>query len=496
MDTFIEKIQKRLQTMSEKEKDAWIISQAKISPEWRQEDFYKSICGVKKIIDMPERQEIDDFCEKVRNGEIAVQYETHYVEFDDYGYFHDDWEHEFHDPAHAMTFLTSIVRGCHDLVVLEEYAQAYEVLDEVLGLKFAIEDHPDTDDTCADEFLELHRAVREGILFIDEDRLLTDYVAACRNVEKDMDITAEKIVSALEMDIFKNCKLCDCISISHGEPLLTAIKKTLDKNLVRAETQFSKKYSKDKYYLGQYADQDHIKQLKSLIDYFAGIGKEEPKESFLRGTWSQIKSLLKRLSYEPYIDDQFEIEEIWNIVEALIRRGGFEKEAWEVKAEILREIYENDYFDYYGVSDPMHDLAGAICCNREENLKRAKLMMNAGRGYLGSAAAKLYRELGEEERCVEYFENHLGKEEEPYEIVMDYYKDRNRDKAVETAELAIAKCKKDQTPFIIFLMKDAKEKGDEKRFQKLWQSAHRRRAVDSRKVEEIFSQTENSGLNL
>ncbi len=62
MDNFIKKIQKQLQIMSEKEKDAWIISQAKISPEWQQEDFYKSICGMKKVIDMPERREIDDFC--------------------------------------------------------------------------------------------------------------------------------------------------------------------------------------------------------------------------------------------------------------------------------------------------------------------------------------------------------------------------------------------------------------------------------------------------
>ncbi len=49
---------------------------------------------------------------------------------------------------------------------------------------------------------------------------------------------------------------------------------------------------------------------------------------------------------------------------------------------------------------------------------------------------------------------------------------------------------------IIFLLKNAKEKGDEKRFQKLWQSAHKRKAVNLTKMEEIFSQIENSGLNL
>lgn len=487
MDHFIEKIQKQLQTMSEKEKDAWIISQAKISPEWRQEDFYKSICGVKKVIAMPERQEIEDFCEKVRNGEIAVEYETHYVEFDDYGHFHDDWEHEFHDPAHAMMFLSSIVRGCHDLVVLGEYAQVYEILDEVLGLEFAIEDHPDTDDTCKDEFLDLRRAVREGILPIDTDRVLADYITACRNAENNAEIAADKIVSALEMDLFRDCKLRDCISIGSEEPLLALIKKVLQESLARAEAQYSKKYSKNKYYLGQYEDQEYLKRMKSLIDYFAGIGKEKPKESFLRGTWSQIQSLLNRLSYEPYIDDQYEIEEIWNIVAALIKRGGFEKEEWGVKAEILKEIYENDFFDYYGVSDPMQDLAGVICSTREENLRRARIMMDAGGEYLGADAAKLYRELGEEEKCVEYFESHLAKKEEPYEIVMNYYEKTDHNRAVEIARPAIEKCKENQTPFFIFLLQDAKNKGDEAGFKKLWVSAHRRRAVNASEVDAIFS---------
>ena len=138
MDHFIDKIQKRLKLMSEKEKDEWIISQAKITPEWKQEDIYKSICGTKKVINMPERTEIDEFCEKVKDGDIVVEYETHYVEFDDYGHFHDDWEHDFHDPSGAMIFLSSVFHGCHDLVILEEYEQALEILDELMGMQFTI----------------------------------------------------------------------------------------------------------------------------------------------------------------------------------------------------------------------------------------------------------------------------------------------------------------------------------------------------------------------
>ena len=151
MDEFYKKIQEQLNCMTEAEKDSWILSQAKILPTWKQEDFYKSICGTKKVINMPERDEIIAFCEKVRNGDISVVYETHYVEFDDYGHFHDDWEHDFYDPKHAMSFISSVIKGCHDLIVLEEYEDAFRILDDIIGLRFAIIDHPDTDDTCEDE---------------------------------------------------------------------------------------------------------------------------------------------------------------------------------------------------------------------------------------------------------------------------------------------------------------------------------------------------------
>ena len=488
MDSFFDKIQKQIKRMTESEKDAWILSQVKILPEWKQEDFYKSICGTKKVIDMPERGRIADFCKKVRNGDIVVEYETHYVEFDDYGHFHDDWEHDFYDPDNAMSFISLVFRGCHNLIVLEEFEMALEIMDEMLGLEFSIEDHPDTDDCCEDEFMDLDMAVCEGLLFVDRGELLRDYIAACRNTVQDSKTAAAKIVSVLEMALFEDCRLDRCITITDKDPLLDDIKKRLEENLEKLKGESAEKSKKDGYYHGEYRDREHIRHMQTMMEYFKSAEKTEkiPEKSFLRGTWSQIKDLIMQLMDEPYIDDQLQIGEIWNITEALIRRGRFDKEPWEVKAHILEEIYENDYYDYYGIYDPMKDLANAICTNREENLKRAEIMMNAGNGYLGAYAAKLYRELGEVDKCAEYFEKHLGKEEEPYEILLDYYKDRNHEKAVEIAELAIQKCKKDQTPFFIFLLQDAKDRGDEAAFKKLMQSVHRRRAVRSAEVDKIF----------
>ena len=489
MESFYSKIQKQLKRMTEQEKDAWILSQAKILPEWEQEGFYKSICGTKKVIHMSEPSEIDEFCRKVKNGDIHVEYEAHYVEFDDFGHFHDDWEQDFHDPDHAMPFLSSVFHGCHDLIVLEEYSQALEVLDKVMTLEFAIVDHPDTDDTCEDESMSLDMAVHEGLLSINRANLLDDYLLACRNAVADKKKAAKKITAALERELFKDSKVYSRVEMTEKDPLLDEIKKNLADDLRNCENEVAKKQSKDEYYRGIYQDEQRIRHIHALIEFFGKIGKKEkkPEKSFLRGTWEQIMNLIKDLSYEPYIDDQFQIEEIWKIVEALLKRGGFEKEPWEVKEHILQEIYENDYYDYYSVCDPMRDLANAICSGKEENLKRAAIMMNAGGGYLGAEAAKLYRELGEEDKCAEYFENHLGKEEEPYSILVDYYKNRNHEKAVEIANLAIQKCQKDQTSFFLFLLQDAQDRGDEAVFKKLMQSAHRRKAVRSAEIDEKFS---------
>ena len=83
--------------------------------------------------------------------------------------------------------------------------------------------------------------------------------------------------------------------------------------------------------------------------------------------------------------------------------------------------------------------------------------------------------------------NHLGREEEPYEILVDYYKDRDHEKALEIASIAIQKCQKDQTSFFVFLLQAAKDRKDEAAFKKLMQSAHKRRAVKSSVVDELFS---------
>lgn len=182
MDSFYEKIQKQLKKMTEQEKDAWILSQAKILPEW---------------------------------------------------------EHDFYDPDHAMTFLSSVFHSCHDLIVLEEYSQALEILDKVITLEFAIVDHPDTDDTCEDEYMSLDMAAHEGLISIHRDKLLADYILACKNAVSNKKLAAEKIAAALEMELFEDSKASSWAGITETDPLLDEIKKKLAEDLRRFEDEYT-----------------------------------------------------------------------------------------------------------------------------------------------------------------------------------------------------------------------------------------------------------------
>lgn len=66
--------------------------------------------------------------------------------------------------------------------------------------------------------------------------------------------------------------------------------------------------------------------------------------------------------------------------------------------------------------------------------------------------------------------------------VINYFKDRDTDKAIEIAELGMKKCKDDQTEIIIFLIQCARGKGDRDKETRLLKSAKARRAVELPRV--------------
>lgn len=233
-----------------------------------------------------------------------------------------------------------------------------------------------------------------------------------------------------------------------------------------------------------------LEQKKGVLrDFQEMVDAEEskPEGSYLEQKWKEIEDLLYDLSREPYIDDQLEIDVIWNICEELIKGGHLREEEWEVRERIIQKITDNEYFDQFGVSDPMMDLIRELPQNREEKLKTAEIMWN-GSGFMKKDGAKLFRELGEAGRYIQYLETHLGDEPERYMEVVRFYEKSDPGKAEKIAELAREKCRStyrtDLTEIYTFLVRRAYEAGDIDRLCSLFDSARRRWAVDSGRLKE------------
>lgn len=234
-----------------------------------------------------------------------------------------------------------------------------------------------------------------------------------------------------------------------------------------------------------------LREKENLIKNLQEIIVQErnaPKKSPLEVAWTDIQRNIKKLSHYSYVDDQLEIDMIWETCENLIKSGELKNESWSSRERVLKEIILNEFFDYYGVSDPMNDLMEALCVTKEEKLLCAALIEHIGSDYMRKYGAKIYKEYGKAEKYYDYLEQHLSDAAAPYLELIEHYKASNADKAVEIAEYGLKKCKKDQTELLLYLLQHARETGDEVKIAKLIRSAKLRRAVNYDKVLEQFDQ--------
>ena len=229
---------------------------------------------------------------------------------------------------------------------------------------------------------------------------------------------------------------------------------------------------------------------KYLMQYLGKIIEEEENtpKTYLEENWAEIKRLIKIIDLTPYIDDQIELAEIWGLCEEMIGSGELSEEDWSVREKILYEIIEEEYFDHYGLSDPIRDLRHALILTKEEELLYADMVFERGSGYMKKEAAKIYLKNGKPEQYYAYREKCLGKDGSVYWELIDYYKDFDSEKAFELAELAMKKSRENLTEIVIFLLQDAKEKDDHIKYKKLMKSAKLRQSVNYSVVLEIMGE--------
>lgn len=235
---------------------------------------------------------------------------------------------------------------------------------------------------------------------------------------------------------------------------------------------------------------------EQLLKELEEITEEErklPEKSELEEAWEDIRRDIFSLSCEPYIDDQWELEDVYEICERSAKGGKLPDEKWNVRAAILLEIIKNNTFSDYSLEEPMEMLMDAMFTTPEDCRKAGALIDEYGNQYMWRYSAELYKKAGDLQRYYDYLEDHLDNSAElqkDYLLLIRYYRSFDEEKAKELADQGLKKLKRDTTDLMIYLMQWAYENNDEKRFKNLLRRAKRRNGVNDRRVKEYLATLE------
>lgn len=492
---FIQKITEQLNRMSEEQKDQWILDRAKLCKESGRQGFLQSLTGEKRVPYMPGREEIEEFCRKVEDGDIYVEYETHYYEFDDDGRYMDDWMSWHNDPFSAMSFWSSIFRGCHDLLVLGEYRMAADILDRVCRLKFEVVEAQDSDEygEKPEGPFTLADAVSEDMLSMELVEIGMDWVRAVigRAAERGDSAPAREIVDLLENPVCENIHPHmlpedEFLEEKISAGLLEQMEDILEGEIREDERIFREKYADIGYSHEKIVFMEALTRKKEILLSIRLMCRKEIREgkeelSFV-SQWKLLNALYELLSGRYATEKQWEAGEMKSICESLLKRDDLDREDWELRKKVLSDIVRHRFYEKAGCKEPMDELAERLWDVREEALVYADMLEQSGN--YGKEAALLYHQYGREDKYISYLEAHLGKVGKVYAELTDcYHKQGKIDKARDTAILGLQQCRDDLTDLFIWLLTDARSRGDMDGYKKLYASAKRRQGADINKID-------------
>lgn len=75
-------------------------------------------------------------------------------------------------------------------MILQEYQEAAEIFDQILKLKFLIEDDLESEDVCDEDYMDLYLANSEGLISIDKDKFLENYIKSYMHIINDNTVLA------------------------------------------------------------------------------------------------------------------------------------------------------------------------------------------------------------------------------------------------------------------------------------------------------------------
>lgn len=262
---FITQVTEQLKKMSEWEKDQWILERAKLLAEDERQGFLMTLSGEKKIAYMPSLQEIEEFCQKAASGEIYVEHEKRYFEFDENGRYLDDWKTWHNDPLGAMDFVDRVLRGCRDLLILGEYKAVSEILDKVCKLSFRVVDISDSEDFEEESLFTLKNAGDEGMISRNLDDIGKDWITAAiyqKDEWDDMSL-AGKLVELFEHPACR--RLNPDMFIGKAFPkIFFHMQEILGREIQEGEADFKKRFSCVRFSREMYKAEKELERKKEI----------------------------------------------------------------------------------------------------------------------------------------------------------------------------------------------------------------------------------------
>lgn len=505
---FLKRVEQQLSEMSETQKDEWILIQARLLGDEEWEDFLKSLSGRKKILYMPETEEIEDFCRQVENGKIVLEYETHYYEFDDDGRYMDDWKTWYNDPDDVMPFLDRVFGGCHELLTLGEYASAAGILDRVCRLEFQVIEAEDSEDGPEEDTFSIVDAAQKGMLSMKRKEIGLDWLIAemgcvsghtafghaasgCAENEN-IRQTAKRLKEIMEHP------MCDEINPEAlpgkaiSADIFSEMSAQLETEIVEGRAELDRRFHGQGYSREKFRAEDKLRRKRELVSNIRyrcmQSSPSQQLDSSLAGIWEQVRDLADQMIYKRTSDGKWQAEEIGKLCKILLDQNSPEPEDWKRRKQVLSDMAAHDYYGSYGCYEPVFALSGKLCTKPEEYLEYAEILEKSSSSSNEKRAAYLYLQYGREDKYAAWLEQNLWKSGKRYSELIAYYEKHGRtDDARRIAEQCLKNCRDELTDTFIFLLKDAKKNNEEEKYQKLYASAKRRKGADLGRISRALS---------
>ncbi len=467
MDSYLVRIKKELGNLTEGQKDALILHLASC---FKNKDYVlQKMKEQKEVQDCPTQKEVDAFCARVAAGEFTVQLSEEGKIADLMGNF--------------KTFPDLLLR-CRQGILLEDYSRTHKLYAKLIQLRIPIANQPGL-------YLDLRGAFNAGMgIFLDKFQLLGDMLKTAVAANRQNDKRARAVADILELDLYPDPDGLDRISSMFPDdlkksmeklPFVEALVSCFREDLAALEAD----PAAPKYSLA--GDSPYRSRLKGLLEiYEIKYSDLKERNSPLHQMWNSIQGDMRALSRMRHIDDPIELSHAWETVEDFVASYDFHQETWKTRKKFIEDIVANDFYSDIDLIDPMEELVQALVLTEEERLSYAKILERSGRTW---SAVQLYKELGYEEKYVAYFETIIAegdgfkydrygydKKPRPFQVVLDYYWNRDRRRCLTYARMCTEKTNPDRTKAYYCLMQDAKERGDDGTFQSLLSEVKRRRS--------------------